>query len=91
MVGSRSMVRRDRPLLLVVAVGHFLTLLEHIVFGLVVRDFCRCRRLLPILGVVIRVFVVGVLVLRVAVGVGCHGCESCRTVTGTQSGLAAFS
>src|SRR5215471_16283189 len=52
---------------------YLLTLLEHVAFGLVVGDARRHRGLLAILGVV-----VGVLINRVAVGLGCHACESCR-------------
>ena len=49
-------------------------------FGLVVGNICWRRGLLTILGVMVGILVVGVLVLGVAVGVGCHGCESCSQV-----------
>jgi len=47
-------------------------LFEHVVDGLVVGNLLRHRRLLAVLGVVVRVLVVGVLVLWVAVEAGCH-------------------
>ena len=73
-----------RPLSVVLAVRDFLALFEHVFFGLVVGNFCGRRGLLAILGVMVGVLVVGVLVLGVAIGAGCHGCESCLPVPGTQ-------
>jgi hypothetical protein len=73
-----------RPLSVVLAVRDFLALLEPVFFGLVIGNFCGRRGLLAILRVMVGVFVVGVLLLGVGVGAGCHGCESCLPVPGTQ-------
>src|SRR6266566_2707770 len=69
-----------RRLPVVVAVEDLLTLFEHVIFRLVVGNRGRCRRLLAVLGVV-----VGVLILGVAAGARCHGCEFCVPVSGTQN------
>jgi hypothetical protein len=74
-----------RPLLVVFAVRDFLALFEHVFFGLVVGNFFWRGGLLTILGVVVGVFVVGVLVLGVAVDAGWHACESCLQVPATQT------
>lgn len=66
--------------------GDFLTLFGHVVFGLVVGNLCRRRGLLAILGLVVCVLVVGVFILGVAIGAGCHGCEFLLQVPGTQTG-----
>jgi hypothetical protein len=71
----------SRPLPVVVAVRNLLTLFEHVIFGLVIGDRGRLRRLFTILGIV-----VGVLILRVAAGAGCHGCESCAPVSWRNAG-----
>jgi len=47
--------------------------------------------LLAILGIMVRVLVVGVLVLGIAVNAGCHGCEFCLPVPGTQQAAGAGS
>ena len=83
-LGRRPVVYR--PLPVVVAIWDFLTLFEHVVFGFVVGNPRRRRGLLAILGVTVCVLVVGVLVLGIAVGVRCHGCEFCSPVPGTQTG-----
>jgi carbonic anhydrase/acetyltransferase-like protein (isoleucine patch superfamily) len=75
-----------RPLPVVLAVRDFLALFEHVFFGLVVGNAGWRRGLVAILDVMIGILVVGVLVLGVAVGAGCHGCESCSKVPGTQTG-----
>src|SRR5215469_3480467 len=80
------MGEQKRPLPVIVAVRDLLTLFEHVIFGLIVGNRGRHRGLLAILGVVVRVLVVGVLILGVAVGTGCHGCESCLPVSGMQTG-----
>jgi len=74
-----------RPLPVVLAVRDFLALFEHVCFGFVVGNFCWRRGLLAILGIMVGILVVGVLVLGVAVGTGCHGCECCLQVAGTQT------
>ena len=74
-----------RPLAVVLGVRDFLALFEHVFFGLVVGNICWRRGLLAILGVMAGVLVVGVLVLGVTAGAGCHGCESCLQVPGTQT------
>ena len=74
-----------RALLVILAVRNFLPLFEHVFFWLVVGNICWRRGLLTILSVMVRILVVGVLVLRVAVGTGCHGRESCVQLPGTQT------
>src|SRR5215467_14547436 len=78
------------PVVVIVAIGDLLALFEHVIFGLVVGNPGRHRGLLAIFGVVVRVLVVGVLILGVAAGAGCHGFESCLPVFGTQTGGHAF-
>ncbi len=57
---------------------------EHVFFGLVVGNIGRRRGLPAILGIVVRVLVVGVLVLGITVDAGCHGCEFRLPLPGTQ-------
>jgi hypothetical protein len=71
-VTSASSRLEQRPLPVVLAVRNFLALFEHVCFGLVVGNIYWRRGLLTILGVMVGIFVVGVLVLGVAIGAGCH-------------------
>jgi hypothetical protein len=68
----------------VLAVRDFLALFEHVFFRLFVGNTGWCRGLPAILGVMVRVLVVGVLVLGIAVDARCHGCEFCWPAPGTQ-------
>jgi len=78
-------LRRTPALPVVLAVRNFLALFENVFFGLIVGDFYWRRRLLTILGVMVGILVVGVLILGVAIGAGCHGCESCVQAPGAQT------
>ncbi|HEY0998736.1 MAG TPA: hypothetical protein VGD83_03780 [Streptosporangiaceae bacterium] len=62
---------------------------EHVFFGLLIGNTGRRRGLPAILGIVIRVLVVGILVLGIAVDTGCHGCEFCLPVPRTQEAARA--
>jgi hypothetical protein len=73
----------------VLAVRDFLALFEHVFFGLLVGNTGRRGGLPAILGVMVRVLVVGVLVFGIAVSARCHGCEFCWSVPGTQPGARA--
>jgi len=64
-------------------------LFEHVFFGLLVGNIGWRRGLPAILGIMVRVLVVGVLVLGIAVDAGGHGCESRLPLPGTQPAARA--
>ena len=78
-----------RLLSVVFAVRDLLALLEHVFFGLLVGNTGWRRWLPAILGIVVRVLVVGVLVLGITVDAGCHGCEFRVPLPGTQPAARA--
>ena len=86
---KQRILEQGKQLPVVLAVRDFLALFEHVFFGFVVGNICRRRGLLAILGITVCVLVVCVLVLGVAVDAGCHGCESCFQVSGTQPAAGA--